>query len=38
MWVQRIERTHYAGELAVQTADIVVPAVWYQLEYVITVE
>lgn len=28
---------HYAGELAVETADITVPADRYQLEYVIDV-
>ncbi|MBL7487350.1 GntR family transcriptional regulator [Frankia sp. AgB1.9] len=38
MWVQRIARTHYAGELAVETADITVPADRYQLEYVIEVK
>ncbi|MDT3438342.1 GntR family transcriptional regulator [Pseudofrankia sp. BMG5.37] len=38
VWVQQIERTHYAGDQAVETADITVPADRYELEFVIPVE
>jgi GntR family transcriptional regulator len=38
MWVQRIQRTHYTGKLAVETADITVPADRYQLEYEIEIK
>lgn len=33
VWVQVIERTHWAGDRAVETADIVIPADRYLLEY-----
>jgi DNA-binding GntR family transcriptional regulator len=37
VWVQTIARTHWAGEQAVETCDIVVPADRYALEYDIPV-
>jgi DNA-binding GntR family transcriptional regulator len=38
VWVQLIERTHWAGERAVETCDIVIPADRYLLQYEIFVD
>lgn len=37
VWVMAVERTHWAGNRAVETADIVIPADRYVLAYVIPV-